>query len=65
MKLNPKAQAALTSYARALVAAALPVWVATNDWKATCHALWAAAIPPIMRWANPGDPSIGRAKHDA
>jgi len=63
--LNPKAQAALTSYARALVAAALPVWVATNDWKATCHALWAAAIPPIMRWANPGDPSIGRAKHDA
>jgi hypothetical protein len=60
MTLNPKAKAALTSYARALVAAALPVWVATNDWKATSHALWAAAIPPIMRWANPSDPSIGR-----
>jgi hypothetical protein len=64
MKLNPKAQAALTSYARALVAAALPVWVATNDWKSTLHALWAAAIPPIMRWANPSDPSIGRTTHE-
>lgn len=60
MSLNPKAQAALTSYARALVAAALPVWVATNDWKSTLHALWAAAIPPIMRWANPSDKSMGR-----
>lgn len=60
--MNPKAQAALTSYARALVAAALPVWVATNDWKSTLHALWAAAIPPIMRWANPQDPTIGRKK---
>jgi hypothetical protein len=35
MTLNPKLQAAATSYARALIAAALPVWVATNDWKAT------------------------------
>lgn len=63
--MNPKAQAALTSYARALVAAALPVWVATNDWKSTLHALWAAAIPPIMRWANPQDPTIGRSKDAA
>lgn len=63
--MNPKAQAALTSYARALVAAALPVWVATNDWKSTLHALWAAAIPPIMRWANPQDAAIGRTKDAA
>lgn len=62
--MNPKAQAALNSYARALVAAALPVWVATNDWKSTLHALWAAAIPPIMRWANPADPTIGRSTND-
>lgn len=60
--MNPKMQAALNSYARALVAAALPVWVATNNWKMTLHALWAAAIPPIMRWANPQDPAIGRTK---
>jgi len=59
--MNPKIQNALTSYARALVAAALPVWVATNDWKMTLHALWAAAIPPIMRWANPNDSAIGRS----
>jgi len=63
MTLNLKAKAALTSYARALIAAALPVWVATNDWKATSHALWAAAIPPIMRWANPQD-SMGRNTKD-
>jgi len=60
MNLNPKLQAALASYARALVAAALPVWTATNDPKATLHALWAAALPVIMRWANPSDPAMGR-----
>jgi hypothetical protein len=58
--MNPKVKAALASYARALVAAALPVWTATNDWKATTHALWAAALPVIMRWANPADTTIGR-----
>lgn len=60
MKLNPKAKAALASYARALVAAALPVWTATGDWKATLHALWAALLPVVMRWANPADKAIGR-----
>jgi hypothetical protein len=60
--MNAKMQAAANSYARALVAAVLPVWVATNDWKMTLHALWAAAIPPIMRWANPQDTAIGRTK---
>ncbi len=64
MKLNPKAQAALASYARALVAAALPVWTATGDPKATLHALWAAALPVIMRWANPQDPSFGINKEN-
>ena len=63
MKLSPKMKAALASYARALVAAALPVWTATGDPKATLHALWAAALPVIMRWANPNDPNIGRASN--
>jgi hypothetical protein len=58
--MTPKMQAALASYARALVAAALPVWVATNNWQATLHALWAAALPVVMRWANPNDTAIGR-----
>jgi hypothetical protein len=62
--MNPKLQAALTSYARALIAAALPVWVATNSWQSTLHALWAAALPPIMRWANPSDPTMGRGSSD-
>ena len=58
--MNPKIAAALNSYARSLVAAALPVWVATNSFTLTLHALWAAALPPIMRWANPDDKAIGR-----
>ena len=62
--MNPKAKAAVASYARASVAAALPVWVATNDVKATSHALWAAALPVVMRWANPADTAIGRTASD-
>lgn len=62
--MNPKLQAALASYARALVAAALPVWVATNDVQATAHALWAALLPVVMRWANPADAAIGRATNE-
>lgn len=58
--MNSKTKAAAASYARALVAAALPVWVATNNWQATLHALWAAALPVVMRWANPNDTAIGR-----
>jgi hypothetical protein len=58
--MNPKIAAAANSYARSLVAAALPVWVATNSFTLTLHALWAAALPPIMRWANPNDKAIGR-----
>lgn len=61
MKVSCKTKAALASYARALVAAALPVWTATGDWQATSHALWAAALPVVMRWANPNDPTIGRS----
>lgn len=62
--MNPKLQAALASYARALVAAALPVWVATNDVQATAHAFWAALLPVVMRWANPADAAIGRSNAD-
>lgn len=63
--MNPKIQAAAASYARSLVAAALPVWTATGSWKATSHALWAAALPVIMRWANPADQSFGRVEEPA
>lgn len=62
--MNPKAKAALASYTRALIAAALPVWVATNDVQATLHALWAAALPVVMRWANPADTAIGRGNNN-
>ncbi len=63
--MNPKLQAAAASYARSLVAAALPVWVATQDYQATLHAFWAAALPVIMRWANPSDATYGRSDNAA
>ena len=63
--MSPKLQAAAASYARSLVAAALPVWVATQSPTATLHAVWAAAVPVIMRWANPQDPSFGRTQDAA
>lgn len=58
--MSPAIKSAATSYARSLIAAVLPVWTATQDWKMTLHALWAAAVPPLMRWANPNDPAFGR-----
>lgn len=65
MTMSPAIKSALNSYARSLVAAALPVWTATQDWKMTLHALWAAAVPPLMRWANPNDPAFGRGSDAA
>lgn len=62
--MSPAVKSAINSYARSLVAAALPVWTATQDWQMTLHALWAAAVPPLLRWANPNDPAFGR-KTDA
>ena len=54
---------ALLSYARSLLAAAATV-IAVSDWTWSNlgKALLAAAIPPLLRWANPNDPAFGRVK---
>lgn len=61
IKLTKKQKAALHSYLRSIVGAVAAV-VATGatDPEDLLKAAVAAAIPPILRWANPNDPAFGR-----
>jgi hypothetical protein len=65
MKLNERQQAALSSYLRSVVAAALAV-ASTGNYapEDLAKAALAAAVPPLMRWANPKDPAFGRGSQD-
>ena len=55
-------KAMLASYARSAVAAVLAVYsTGATDPMDFVKAAIAALIPPIMRWANPKDPSFGRS----
>lgn len=60
MKLSITCKALLASYARSILGAAVATYAATNDWKASLNALWAAAIPVVLRYLNPSDPAFGR-----
>lgn len=61
MKLSAAQQAALTSYARSVVAAVIAV-ASTGNYAADDlgKAALAALLPPLMRWANPKDAAFGR-----
>jgi hypothetical protein len=60
MKLNPKLTAALSSYGRAFLAAALAVWSTGNhDLKGLAAAGAAAVLPVVLRALNPKDPAFG------
>ena len=60
MRQNDKAM--LASYARSAVAAVVAVYsTGATDPMDFVKAAIAALIPPIMRWANPKDPSFGRS----
>ena len=61
MNLRPQYKAALASYARSVIGAVAAV-VATGatDPEDILKAAVAAAIPPILRWANPKDAAFGR-----
>lgn len=61
--LTKQQHAALASYARSVLAAVAAV-VATGNFHADdlIKAALAAALPPILRWANPNDPAFGRVK---
>jgi hypothetical protein len=62
MKLDPKLTAALSSYGRAFLAAALAVWSTGNhDLKGLAAAGAAAVLPVVLRALNPKDPAFGLA----
>ena len=59
--LTPQQKAALTSYARSVVAAVIAV-ASTGNYAPDDlgKAALAALLPPLMRWANPKDAAFGR-----
>jgi hypothetical protein len=61
MKLSKQQQAALASYARSVIGAVAAV-IATGNTSPEdlAKAAVAALLPPLIRWANPKDPSFGR-----
>jgi len=63
MTISKKQKAMFQSYLRSCLAAVVAV-VATGNYDPTDigKALVAAALPPIMRWANPKDKAFGRTK---
>lgn len=60
MKLTAANKALLASYGRSVLGAAVSTYAATQDWKVTLNALWAAALPVIMRYLNPNDTAFGK-----
>lgn len=60
MKIDAKLQAALSSYGRSFLAAALAVWSTGNhDIKGLVAAGLAAVLPVAIRALNPKDPAFG------
>ncbi len=61
VKLSASQQAALTSYARSVIAAVIAV-ASTGNYAPDDlgKAALAALLPPLMRWANPKDVAFGR-----
>ena len=61
MKLSTQHKAALASYARSVIGAVAAV-IATGNTSPEdlAKAAVAALLPPLIRWANPKDPSFGR-----
>jgi hypothetical protein len=61
MKLTAANKALIASYARSVVGAGIASYIASGqDWKAALNALWAAALPVVMRYLNPNDQAFGR-----
>ena len=52
----------LASYARSVLGAGVAVYASTGDVKMAANALWAAALPVIMRYLNPNDKAFGKTK---
>jgi hypothetical protein len=61
MKLNREQKAMLASYGRSVLSAVAAV-IATGNYQPDdlMKAAVAAALPPLLRWANTNDPAFGR-----
>lgn len=62
--MKPEHKAIIASYLRSVLAAVLAV-VATGNYQPDdlLKAALAAALPPLIRWANPNDPAFGRGSN--
>jgi hypothetical protein len=60
IKLSEQNKAMLASYGRSLLGAAVAAYASTGDPKAALNALWAAALPVIMRYLNTNDKAFGK-----
>jgi hypothetical protein len=60
MNLSQQNKALIASYARSVLGAAVATYTATQDWKLTLNALWAAALPVAIRFLNPNDTAFGK-----
>lgn len=62
IKISEQNKAMLASYARSVLGAGVATYVATSDIKLTANALWAAALPVVLRYLNPKDTSFGKTE---
>jgi hypothetical protein len=62
IKITEQNKAMLASYARSVLGAGVATYVATSDIKLTANALWAAALPVVLRYLNPKDTAFGKTK---
>lgn len=62
IKITEQNKAMLASYARSVLGAGVAVYASTGDVKMAANALWAAALPVIMRYLNSNDKAFGKTK---
>jgi hypothetical protein len=60
MKITAEHKKLLASYGRSVLGAGISTYVATQDLKLSLNALWAAALPVVMRYLNPNDTAFGK-----
>jgi hypothetical protein len=59
--VTPQVKAMLASYGRSLIGAGFAAYTASGgDVKAVANAIWAAALPVLMRYFNSADAAFGR-----
>lgn len=60
MKITAEQKAMIASYGRSVLGAAVATFAATGDIKSAANALWAAALPVLVRYFNPKDAAFGK-----